>query len=398
MIMETPRSIVAVCKGLFLLILFIIFFYFFFLQVVVQYLEKYTNTAKISERVESIEAPTLTVCTGWKNSLMEQYNITPLVFMVRPSNETNIPMNLTVRNLYNEVTHGLNRDFSIGVSNIVAHPIPLSIGINTIKEEGVLVHNYLVKENPSPHYGKCYVIIPNQIQMKPVEDIWSVTIARNTTLENKDMNNIYIQISSNDTFNTINLKMNGLTNHITEEIFTEEKNGYLNIEYTEKNMEFIKDCSDVAFARCFAKRIVESSEFNCTKKCIPIYAQSVMENIDHDIPQCSNDDEEYCMIGLENYKKYMELKSECLKQCNNKAATLDISRVLSKPVYYIGDVQLELYFHVAPETVSYKEYLIYDGITMFGSIGGSLGLFVGFSLFDSLSLVLDYCLKKLKCI
>ena len=155
MIMETPRSI-AVCKSFFLLNLFIVFFYFFFLQVVVQYLEKYTNTAKISERVENIEAPTLTICTGWKNSLMEQYKITPLVFLMRPSNETNIPMNLTVRNLFNEVTHGLNRDFSISVSNILSHPIPLSIGINTIKEEGVLVQNYLVKENPSPHYGKCY--------------------------------------------------------------------------------------------------------------------------------------------------------------------------------------------------------------------------------------------------
>ena len=394
MIMETSRSIVAVCKSLFLLILFIIFFYFFFLQVVVQYLEKYTNTAKISERVESIEAPTLTVCTGWKNSLMEQYKITPLVFMVRPSNETNIPMNLTVRNLYNKVTHGLNKDFSISVSNIVAHPIPLSIGINTIKEEGVLVHNYLVKENPSPHYGKCYVIIPNQIQMKPVEDIWSVTIARNTTLENKDMNNIYIQISSNDTFNTINLKMNGLTNQITEEIFTEEKNGYLNIEYTEKNMEFIKDCSDVAFARCFAKRIVESSEFNCTKKCIPIYAQSVMENIDHDIPQCSNDDEEYCMIGIKSYKNYEKLKSTCLKQCKIKDAILDINRLNAKPVFHIGNVQLELYVKVTPEKVSIKEYLIYDGTGMFGSIGGSLGLFLGFSLYDSLCMVLEYVLKE----
>ena len=396
MIMEPTRSI-AVFKGVFLLILFSIFFYFFFLQVVVQYLEKYTNTAKISERVDTVEAPTLTICTGWKNSLMEQYKITPLVFMMRPSNETNIPMNLTVRNLYNEVTHGLNRDFSISVSNIVAHPIPLSIGINTIKEEGALAQNYLVKENPSPFYGKCYVIIPNQLQIKPVEDMWSVTIARNTTLENKDMNNIYIQISSNDTFNTINLKMSGLTNHIREEIFTEEKNGYLEIDYAEKNTEFIKDCSEVPFFRCLAKKINETSKFNCSKKCIPRFTQSVMENINHDIPQCSNDDEEYCMIGLENYKKYMELKSECLKQCNNKAATLDISRVLSKPVFYIGDVQLELYFHVAPETVSYKEYLIYDGITMFGSIGGSLGLFVGFSLFDSLSLVLECVLKKFKC-
>ena len=391
------ESKTRILKALLFIILFSVFFFLFFWQVVVQYLEKYTNLAKISERVDTVEAPTLAICTGWKTSLMEKYKITPLVFMKRPTDENNVPNILTVRNLYDEVTHELNKDFSISVSNVLSHPMPLNIGVNMMKE-GEHVQKYLVKENLSTHHGKCYVIIPNQLEMKPMSDTWSVAIAKNITSENKDMDKVFIQISSNDTINTLNFKMSGVTNEIMEQIFTNEKTGYLEIDYAEKNTEFIKDCSEVPFFRCLAKKINETSKFNCSKKCIPIFAKSVMENIDHDIPQCSNDDEEYCMIGLENYKKYMELKSECLKQCNNKAATLDISRVLSKPVFYIGDVQLELYFHVAPETVSYKEYLIYDGITMFGSIGGSLGLFVGFSLFDSLSLVLDYCLKKLKCI
>jgi hypothetical protein len=386
----------CILKALLFITLFSVFFFLFFWQVVVQYLEKYTNLAKIAERVNTVEAPTLAICSGWKTYLMEKYKITPLVFMKRPTGENNIPKNLTVRKLYDEVTHELNRDFSISVSNILSHPISLNIGVNIIKE-GEHVQKYLVKENLSTHNGKCYVIIPNQLEMKPMSDTWSVAIARNITSENKDMDKVFIQISSNDTINTLNFKISGVTNEVTEHTFTEEKTGYLGIDYTEKNMEFIKDCSEVTFFRCFAKKINETSKFNCSKKCIPIYAQSVMENINHDIPQCSNNDEEYCMIGLENYKKYMELKSECLKQCKNKVAILDMERILSKPVFHIGDVQLDMYFHMAPERLSYKEYLIYDGITMFGSIGGSLGLFVGFSLFDSLSLVLDYCLKKMKC-
>ena len=385
-----------VLKALLLIILLAVFFFLFFFQVATQYFEKYTNTAKIAERVDTVEAPTVTICTGWKKSLMEHYKITPMVFMMQPGNETNIPMNLTVRNLFDKVTHELNKDFSISVSNTLSHPTPLNIGDNTIKE-GKHVQSYLVKENLSTHYGKCFVIIPNQLQMKPMSDTWLVTIAKNITLENKDMDKVSIQISANDTFNTLNFKISGVANDITEEVFTEEKNGYMEIDYTEKNMEFIKDCSEVTFFRCFAKKINETSEFNCSEKCIPIYVESVMENINHDIPQCSNNDEEYCMMGLTSYKKYMELKSECLKQCKNKVAILDTFRVLSKPVFPIGNVQLEIYFHMAPERLSYKEYLIYDGITMFGSIGGSLGLFVGFSLFDSLSLVLECVLKKFKC-
>ena len=45
----------------------------------------------------------------------------------------------------------------------------------------------------------------------------------------------------------------------------------------------------------------------------------------------------------------------------------------------------------------YEEVLMIDEIDLVGSLGGSLGLFVGFSLFDSLSLVLECVLKKFKC-
>ena len=44
--------------------------------------------------------------------------------------------------------------------------------------------------------------------MKPMSDTWLVTIAKNITLENKDMNKVSIQISANDTFNSMNFKMN----------------------------------------------------------------------------------------------------------------------------------------------------------------------------------------------
>jgi hypothetical protein len=61
----------------------------------------------------------------------------------------------------------------------------------------------------------------------------------------------------------------------------------------------------------------------------------------------------------------------------------------------MGQVQLDVLFSVLPEKIYEKEYLIYDGIGMFGSIGGSLGLFVGFSLFDSVCFILDFVFRKM---
>ena len=59
---------------------------------------------------------------------------------------------------------------------------------------------------------------------------------------------------------------------------------------------------------------------------------------------------------------------------------------------------MNLFFIVTPEKIFYKEYLVYDGIGMFGSIGGSLGLFVGFSILDSLFSMFEFLLKKLNVI
>ena len=41
-----------------------------------------------------------------------------------------------------------------------------------------------------------------------------------------------------------------------------------------------------------------------------------------------------------------------------------------------------------------KEYLIYDVWNLIGTIGGALGLFVGFSFYDFVLVVLDFLFKK----
>ena len=68
----------------------------------------------------------------------------------------------------------------------------------------------------------------------------------------------------------------------------------------------------------------------------------------------------------------------------------------AKNIFPMGQVQVDVLFTVTTEKWVHMEYLIYDGIGMFGSIGGSLGLFVGFSLFDSLCMILDFVLRMMK--
>ena len=195
----------------------------------------------------------------------------------------------------------------------------------------------------------------------------------------------------------INFKASGLVNDVIEEEFA--STSYMNIDYTEQSTELIKDCSESSFFKCWAEKIAETKEFNCTKKCVPVVLRSIMENIDHDLLQCFGISEEYCMLDVEGYRKAQILKSDCLKQCQTKTAILtNVRKAKGEPIFRQGEVQLDIYLNVAPEKITYKEYLIYDGVGMFGSIGGSLGLFVGFSIFDYLFPIFEFLLKKLNVI
>ena len=139
-------SLGNVLKTLLLAILLVLFFNFFFLPVVEQYFGKLTNTAKIIERNEKIEVPTFSICTGWKASIMEQYKISPLIFIMPPKNDTNLPANSTIQRVFDEITYKLNKDFSIGVSGEFSEPKPLKVGLNELKESGTVNRYRIVGE------------------------------------------------------------------------------------------------------------------------------------------------------------------------------------------------------------------------------------------------------------
>ena len=117
------------------MILLLVFFFLFFLQVVTQYSEKLTNTATTTKKSELVEAPTFSICTYWRDSIMKRYNITLMILSIPPDNDTNLPLNSTLTSLFNEITFQLNKNFFIGVSSDLSKPIPLSIGMNEMKGE-----------------------------------------------------------------------------------------------------------------------------------------------------------------------------------------------------------------------------------------------------------------------
>ena len=322
-------------KAVILLILLVVFFILFFWQVVVQYSEKITNTTKKTLKAETIEVPTFTICSGWNKLLFEEYKISPLFFTLPSVSDTNLPSNATLRSIFDDLTFKLNKDFVIQLSLKLSKPTPLKLGMNEIKMENS-IYKFEVKEMPTQTSGLCYVIIPMGLSLKPYKESMFIGIARNETAENEEMKKVDIQISSNDTYHTFNHKVSGMKNRIIEQDFTSNLTS-LGIHYSEENTEFIKDCSDSSFFKRLANKLEETEKFNCTKKCIPLMYDSLMNVINHNIPKCTDPIKmNECMLGMKGFDTMLELKSTCIKQCKFKGATLDLQLIKQKPFFPLG--------------------------------------------------------------
>ena len=396
--MENLKQYIGlVVKAVIFMALLATFCVLYLLPVVTQYSEKLTNIAKISKTADKIEVPTVSICTGWKNSIMEKYKITNNILWIPKSNKSNIPTDATIRNVYSDITYKLNEDFAIGlVEGDEKRPKLLIVGMNEVVT-GKNITKYDVKEFFTHIHGMCYVIIPKEIFMTPYVDFLTLLIAKNNTLKKDKMDKVMVQISSDDTFPTIQFSAPAINNEMISIEFDLQEN-YLMIDYAEENNEYIKDCNEVAFFKCYATKIAESDEFKCPKKCVSLVHQSMVDIIDHNVPRCGTDAEHYCMIGPDSVETVFKLKSTCQKQCNNKGSKLVIKKSEYTYPYLLGSKQIAVYLNFLPETVHNKEYLIFDHIGMFGSIGGSLGLFLGFSLFGTLGMIVDFILKKVNLV
>ena len=99
-----------------------LFYIFYFTDVVNKFAEKDTTLTYSQETVEEneIKFPFITFCTNpkAKNSILEEYKLSPGVLNEPNSNETKILMSLnkTIEALFREVTFKLNRDFYFSIN------------------------------------------------------------------------------------------------------------------------------------------------------------------------------------------------------------------------------------------------------------------------------------------
>lgn len=144
-------------------------------------------------------------------------------------------------------------------------------------------------------------------------------------------------------------------------------------------------CIENSHYDCFVTLI---NSGDCPKNCVPFQQDLPFMN-KIDIPTC----DWYSQVDSETSQCYQTLIQEwSWLYCNKSCTTLQYEGVIG----YEGEGDMQIQYGIKPgiEKV-YEEYLLYNFIGMIGSIGGTMGLFVGLSFFNVALFLIELIQKSI---
>ena len=154
------------------------------------------------------------------------------------------------------------------------------------------------------------------------------------------------------------------------------------------------DTERVSEWQCFVNIFTDEHFSPCPIKCIPIQMKGFnYVNKSISIPNCEKIEDEICNGGPKVWNPIEEEFQKCLMPC--KLITYKDGKLeLREPSFLkTGPTLANIELLMNRIRKIEKQALVYDTNDVIGAIGGSLGLFLGFSFFDVISKCLDLILR-----
>ena len=152
----------------------------------------------------------------------------------------------------------------------------------------------------------------------------------------------------------------------------------------------------VSEQQCLVFEFFDKDFSPCPIKCIPIQMRGFRYvNSSSDIKNCNKLEDEVCNGGPTVWKALDKHFKKCKKPC--KVSSYDHSLLEKKEFIILKDNKNEASFEFVNSDVTLveKEVLLYDFSDMIGTVGGSLGVGVGISVFAIISCCIDNFLELL---
>ena len=228
-------------------------------------------------------------------------------------------------------------------------------------------------------WGYTYKISANLIQIKQPFNPF-VKIEFNEDIPDKDIPDLDLFITS---------EQNSLGNVIYDwrdgkKIMMNKVKGFLFLELEPKKVVKLKNCQEKSFQECFHSKLISEDYSKCPRKCFGVSSYWNAE------PLCNTSEEFRCSYGIAEKIAKDRSSEKCFPSCTQINFEIlnsyheDMDRPDSKR-------NITIRYLISNDMIKVEEeYLINDFVKMLGSIGGTLGMCIGFSFLGVATILLQY--------
>ena len=359
----------VVCKlslqMLIFIFLFVCFIYFFMKDQMETFMKGRTTITRRVEEVNSMEFPTITICLdpATKLSVAKKYGFKNI------NDKFNIDVpNSNLSKVFDEITYGLDQDFFIRNYN----GKQIHLGLNNIDAYlRAIKMPFFVEAIKTYNSGTCIKLDPRFQMVSTFYRLrLSIELSSNIKSEDKIDSVLFIFTSNNSWVN------------ILHNIWPQYKPYKASIDFTKEYTHLLLQPEEVYFkegtensADCL-KNLIEN--LNCSYPCTVTTLPGV--------PYCQNANEHKCIVKcLDTYKQH----TNCYM--TKKATIYNLNDRVENPYHEDKNtLKTDVYIAMnAMKKIIKEEVYVLTFQDLIGSVGGSLGLFFGFSFSAALFSVLN---------
>ena len=359
-----------------LFVALLITFYFFYLDSQVREFMKHSTTfTSRYEEIENIQVPNILLCMkpGIKKTVVKrfQYKLDE-AFIFYDESDSYQKHNLTMWEAYQELTYKYKSDFEIRPGFDGLHP-----GLETILIKSV-------KSIATIHNGMCFLLITDKAIKASSNYAFNLTFSNSLAKEDLPSKINLFLVSKETWYGLITAEWPYKENLYIENIDVDNDPQTLTqIGIAEKEVQFLQP-NDQDYEDCILKLFGKSS-------CFPIIFN--FPKLTKKLPPCKYwNDTSGIMDKIFRRKRTAFFK--CLLP--NHAKIYETSVYRTKIHGEVNNKSLGFFFYGASNMKKMKEEVYVISTTAFiGSIGGSLGLFFGFSFLACCSDLIDKLVLRL---
>ena len=368
-------------------------------------IEEYINSHTFFENTPTkktfVESPTLIICfaPSYKQSELEKFGIEEMSLLDGITYvDPNFPY--TLDEIFDTSTYQIGKDFNLSINaaymnvdGILDGEYPWKVMYKVGK------HNFSISKNTSVSFhiqpvitthGLCHKVILNATSVGYLYIVFSVWMAP-FEIDLPKKATVFVTSEKNSD-GVIGLHWYEGARSIIEANFGSDNTPIADLKMEKVTyLAVTSGCSnDMTNYECHIEKFAKADFLkNCSNPCIPFFHQDYA-NIKNkmDLPICNSPIDNFCMYTLYSKAMYSNINT-CPSFCEQISYTTEITEVPRNKKLPNNTAYWTLVF-ASKDIIEREQNLAYDFLDFVGFVGGTVGLFNGFSFYGFISVPLKY--------